>query len=49
MSQYTNREAITNVLDVIKKVGWLIQNHEDRIKQLEERVNHLQRHEDDGR
>ena len=49
MNKYTNRDAITDALDVIKKMGWLIRNHEERMKQLEERVNHLQRHEDDGR
>ena len=52
MNKYTNRQAVTDVLDVIKKLSWVVSNHEDRIKQLEKRVIFLERRqsvEDDGR
>ena len=48
MSKYTTTtDVLHDILDVIKKLGWLVNNHEDRLKQLEKRMRYLERHEDD--
>ena len=52
LNEYTNRQAVTDLLGVIRNMGKLLNNHEERIKQLEKRVIFLERRqsvEDDGR
>jgi hypothetical protein len=41
------KEIMHDILDVLKKLSWLLNNHEDRLKQLEKRMTYLERHEDD--